>query len=36
MRFVLSRFDYPGKNLEVVGSADPLLVGPPDAVLEDR
>jgi polyphosphate kinase len=36
MRYVLSRFDYPGKNDEVVGSADPVLVGPPDVVLEDR
>jgi polyphosphate kinase 2 len=36
MRYVLSRFDYPGKNPEVVGCADPVLVGPPDAVLEDR
>jgi len=36
MRYVLSRFDYPGKNLDVVGKADPILVGPPDAVLEDR
>jgi polyphosphate kinase len=36
MRYVLSRFDYPGKSVEVVGTADPVLVGPPDAVLEDR
>lgn len=36
MRYVLSRFDYPGKNHHVVGGADPVLVGPPDAVLEDR
>jgi polyphosphate kinase 2 len=36
MRYVLSRFDYPGKNKEVVGEADPALVGPPDVVLEDR
>jgi polyphosphate kinase 2 len=36
MRFVLSRFDYPGKNADVVKEADPLLVGPPDVVLEDR
>jgi polyphosphate kinase len=33
MRYVLSRFDYPGKSPEVVGSADPILLGPPDAVL---
>ncbi len=36
MRYVLSRFDYPGKNRAVVGAPDPALVGPPDAVLEDR
>jgi hypothetical protein len=36
MRYVLSRFDYPGKNHDVVSSADPALVGPPDVVLEDR
>jgi polyphosphate kinase 2 len=36
MRYVLSRFDYPGKSHEVVGKADPVLVGPPDTVLEDR
>jgi polyphosphate kinase 2 len=36
MRYVLSRFDYPGKNEGVVGRADPVLVGPPDVVLEDR
>jgi polyphosphate kinase len=36
MRYVLSRFDYPGKSPEVVGSPDPALVGPPDTVLEDR
>jgi polyphosphate kinase 2 (PPK2 family) len=35
MRFVLSRFDYPGKNPAVVGWADPALVGPPGVVLED-
>jgi polyphosphate kinase len=36
MRYVLSRFDYPGKSFDVVGHADPVLLGPPDAVLEDR
>jgi polyphosphate kinase len=36
MRYVLSRFDYPGKSPSVVGSADPVLLGPPDEVLEDR
>jgi polyphosphate kinase len=36
MRYVLNQFDYPGKNLDVVGAADPALVGPPDVVHEDR
>jgi polyphosphate kinase 2 len=36
MRYVLSRFAYSGRNDEVVGIADPRLVGPPDTVLEDR
>lgn len=29
MRFVLSQFDYPDKDLAVVGQADPLIVGRP-------
>ena len=29
MRFVLSRVDYTGKNTELVGVPDPLIVGPP-------
>ncbi len=36
MRYVLSRFDYPGKDAQAVGTPDPLIVGPPDTVLEDR
>ena len=36
MRYVLSLFDYPGKNHEVVAMADPVLVGPPETVLEDQ
>jgi polyphosphate kinase 2 len=36
MRYVLSQFDYPDKNRDVIGEADPALVGPPDEVLEDR
>jgi polyphosphate kinase 2 len=36
MRYVLSRFDYPGKDVDSVGRPDPSLVGPPDSVLEDR
>ena len=27
MRWVLSSFDYPGKNLKVVGTPDPLVIG---------
>ena len=29
MRVVLSQLDYPGKDVEVVGAPDPLIVGPP-------
>jgi len=29
MRFVLSRVDYEGKNDELVGHPDPLIIGPP-------
>ena len=31
MRVVLSQLDYPGKDEEIVGSPDPLIVGPPPA-----
>jgi polyphosphate kinase 2 len=34
MRHVLSRLDYPDKDLEVVGRPDPLIVGPADEVYE--
>jgi hypothetical protein len=34
MRYVLSRFDYAGKDDDIVGTSDPLIVGPPDAVRE--
>jgi polyphosphate kinase 2 (PPK2 family) len=34
MRYVLSRFDYPNRDEEVVGSVDPLIVGPPSSVYE--
>jgi hypothetical protein len=27
MRYVLSKFDYDNKDLEVVGRPDPLIVG---------
>jgi hypothetical protein len=36
MRYVLSRFDYPDKDAQAVGTPDLLIVGPPDTVLEDR
>ena len=35
MRFVLARFDYPDKDHEVVGTPDPLIVGPAAAFLEE-
>jgi polyphosphate kinase len=34
MRYVLSRFEYPNRDEEVVGSVDPLIVGPPSSVYE--
>ena len=34
MRWVLSKVDYPDKNLEVVGEPDPLIVGPPADIYE--
>ncbi|WP_436523693.1 polyphosphate kinase 2 [Actinoplanes sp. HUAS TT8] len=34
MRHVLNRFDYTGKDEEVVGSPDPLIVGPASLVVE--
>ena len=36
MRYVLDKFDYPDKDVKVVGEPDPKLVGPPDVVEEDR
>ena len=32
MRWMLHRLDYPGKDLDVVGSPDRLIVGPPSSV----
>ncbi len=29
MRFVLSKLDYPGRDDDIVGTPDPLIVGPP-------
>ena len=34
MKHVLSRFDYDDKNREVVGTPDPLIVGPASEVYE--
>ena len=34
MRYVLSQFEYPNKDHEVVGSPDPLIVGPASDVFE--
>jgi len=36
MRHVLHRFDYDGKDTEVIGVPDPLLVGAGSSVLEDE
>ncbi|MGO1320234.1 MAG: polyphosphate kinase 2 [Galactobacter sp.] len=35
MRWVLSRFDYPNKDLDLVGEPDALIVGPPSEVYDD-
>ena len=34
MRYVLSRFDYAGKDDDTVATFDPLIVGSPDTVRE--
>jgi polyphosphate kinase 2 len=34
MRYVLDRFDYEGKDPEVIGRPDPLIVGPARSVFE--
>ncbi|MFC4223841.1 polyphosphate kinase 2 [Lysinibacter cavernae] len=34
MRWVLAQFDYPGKNAEVVGIPDPLVIGDPASVYD--
>ena len=34
MRWVLSRIDYPDKNIDLVGNPDPLIVGPPADIYE--
>ncbi len=35
MRIVLSRIDYPDKDVEVVGTPDPLIVGRPELVYDE-
>lgn len=35
MRWVLSQFDYPNKDRDVVGVPDPLIVGSPGTVYDD-
>jgi hypothetical protein len=34
MRFVLSRFDYPDKDHDIVGEPDPQIVGSAASILE--
>ncbi len=34
LRWVLSKFDYPGKNHEVVGTPDPKIIGSPSEVYD--
>ena len=34
MRWVLSQVDYPDKNVDLVGSPDPSIVGPPLDIYE--
>jgi polyphosphate kinase 2 len=34
MRWVLAHIDYPDKNTEIVGTPDPLIVGPPAEIYE--
>jgi polyphosphate kinase 2 len=34
MRYLLSRLDYPEKDHEIVGTPDPLIVGPPTEIYE--
>ncbi len=35
MRHVLSQFDYDNKDVDVVGTPDPLIVGPASAIFEE-
>ena len=34
MRWFLSQLDYPGKDTSIIGTPDPLIVGPPSAIYE--
>lgn len=34
LRWVLTQFDYPGKNASVLGAPDPLIIGSPDSVYD--
>jgi polyphosphate kinase 2 len=34
LRWVLAQFDYPGKNVEVLGAPDHLIIGSPDSVYD--
>jgi len=34
MRWVLAHLDYPDKNTDIVGTPDPLIVGPPAEIYE--
>jgi hypothetical protein len=34
LRWVLTQFDYPGKNVEVLGTPDRLIIGSPDSVYD--
>ena len=36
MRWVLYNLDYPGKDVKVVGTPDPYIVGPPEVVYENE
>ncbi|MBC3189809.1 polyphosphate kinase 2 [Pseudonocardia sp. C8] len=36
MRWVLAGLDYPSKDADVVGTPDPLIVGPPEAGSDDE
>jgi hypothetical protein len=35
MRHILEKFDYPGKDTEIVGTSDKKIIGPP-ALLSER